>query len=101
MPVENHNPNDLGHAFYKFLSANDLLKEHPEFDVDVEWEIKEQANVQVNFAGRMLYLFKTKNPVFFNLCMDLDSRAPAKHKTFKKERKWIPFALLVNSTLPQ
>ena len=101
MPVENYNSNDLGHEFYKFLSANYLLKTHPEFDADMEWEIKEQANVQVNFAERMLYLFKTKDPVFFKLCMNLDSRAPAEHKTFKKERKWIPFALLVNRTLPQ
>ena len=104
MPGENNygaNTQTPGREFYEFLSTSGLLKACPKFDSGTEWEIREQVNVQTNFAGRMLHLFKTNDPDFTKLGQQMDIRMPQMFKTFRKEAKLIPFALLVNSVLLQ
>ena len=88
-----------GREFYEFLSTNGLLKACPKFDPGTEWEIREQVNVQTHFAMRMLYLFKTNDLDFTKLCQQM--RIPQMFKTFRKQAKIIPFALLVNDVLLQ
>ena len=105
MPTQN-NPHAsgqaLGHEFYRFLSANCLLEVHPKFDSETEWEIKEQVNVQGYFAMRMLNLFENRDHDYFKLCRCMDSYVPSgMPKTFEKESKLIPFALLANYALSQ
>ena len=104
MPGENNygsNTQTPGREFYGFLSTSCLLKARPKFDSETEWEIREQVNVQTNFAERMLHLFKTNDPDFTKLCqqMDMDMPVPQMRKAFRKEAKIIPFALLVNNVL--
>ena len=92
----------LGREFYRFLSANGLLEVHPKFDSETEWEIKEQVNVQGYFAMRMLSLFENRDHDYFKLCRCMDSYVPSgMPKTFEKESKLIPFALLANYALSQ
>ena len=94
-------PQALGREFYKFLSTSGLLKACPKFDTAVEWEIREQVNVQSNFAGRMLSLFENNDPYFTKLCQQMDRSVYPKYESFSKESKVIPFALLVNCALLQ
>ena len=104
MPGENNygaNAQTPGREFYEFLSTSGLLKACPKFDSETEWEIREQVNVQTHFAGRMLHLFKTNDPDFTKLCQQMDIRIPQMFKTFRKQAKIIPFALLVNDVLLQ
>lgn len=104
MPTENDRYMDaqaLGRELYMFLSTKGLLKIHPDFDIETEWEIKEQSNVQGAFAARMLYLFESKNHRFFKLCREMDLCIPLIFRKFREESKLIPFALLANSALPQ
>ena len=90
-----------GREFYEFLSTSGLLKACPKFDSETEWEIRKQVNVQTNFAARMSYLFKTNDPDFTKLGQQIDMRMPQRLRTFRKEAKIIPFALLVNNVLLQ
>ena len=102
MPDENNygaNTQTPGREFYEFLSTSGLLKACPKFDAETEWEIREQVNVQSNFAGRMLSLFKNNDPDFTKLCKQMDMSVPQMFRTFRKETKLIPFALLVNNVL--
>ena len=92
----------LGDEFYRFLSVNGLLEVHPKFDPETEWEIREQVNVQSYFAMRMLSLFENKDHDYFKLRRCMDSYVPpGMPKTFEKESKLIPFALLANYALSQ
>ena len=105
MPAQN-NPHAsgqaLGREFYRFLSANGLLEVHPKFDLETEWEIKEQVNVQGYFTMHMLSLFENGDHNYFKLCRWMDSCVPSgMPKTFEKESKLIPFALLANYALSQ
>ena len=102
MPGENNygaNTQTPGREFYEFLSTSGLLKARPKFDSKTEWEIREQVNVQTNFAWRMSSLFN--DPDFTKLGQQMDMRMPQKLRTFRKEAKIIPFALLVNNVLLQ
>ena len=102
MPGENDYGTDTqapGCEFYEFLSTSGLLKACPKFDIKTEWEIREQVNVQSDFARRMLYLFESNDPVFTKLCQQIDMSMPPMLRTFRKESNLIPFALLVNSVL--
>ena len=104
MPGESNygaNTQTPGREFYEFLSTSGLLKACPKFDFETEWAIREQVNVQTNFAGRMLNLFKTNDYDFTKLCQQMDMPMPQMRKAFRKESKLIPFALLVNSVLLQ
>ena len=100
MPAQNNSHTSgqsLGGEFYRFLSVNSLLDAHPKFDRYTEWEIREQVNVQGYFTIRMLNLFENKDHDYFKLCREMDSCIPhGMPKTFDKESKLIPFALLAN-----
>ena len=79
MPGENNydaNTQTPGREFYEFLSTNDLLKECPKFDPETEWEIREQVNVQTNFAWRMSSLFNDPDSTKLSQQMDMDMPIP-------------------------
>ena len=74
----------------------------PKIDLETEWEIKEQVNVQGYFTMHMLSLFENGDHNYFKLCRWMDSCVPSgMPKTFEKESKLIPFALLANYALSQ
>lgn len=79
--------------FYNFLELHNFLKKEPKLNPDIEWLIKDKANLQFYFNCRMLEFLKQPNDTFLTLCRRYD------RGTFEKEKKVIPFVLLAEIAL--